>query len=427
MTAVAAYIALFVWAMANTSYDWWGALIVGPVLGCLSIPLLGRAARVEPDQWILRVFSLALALKLVAAVALFVIGEQVYDGVVDAGVYAKEGERIAELFRQGIFTVDLGRRFVGTGFTRGLTGAVFAVIGPTQVGGFLVFSWLGFWGLYFFYRAFRVGFPEGDHRRYALLVFFVPSLLYWPSSIGKEAWMILTLGLAALGVARISTRQGGWLLLGLGLLGTACVRPHMSALVCAGLIVAYVLRRSRRRTALGPVSRVLGLLVVVGVTALVLQHVERFFGIEDEGTSTGSVDSVLDSTTSQSTRGGSAYAAERVRSPLDVPRATVSVLFRPFPFETHNLQALLASLEGVVLIGLFALGWRRLRDAPRVLWRRPYLAFAAVYAVLFIIAFSSIGNFGILTRQRTQVFPLVLTVLAVPPSLSRPQAWRARN
>jgi hypothetical protein len=33
---------------------------------------------------------------------------------------------------------------------------------------------------------------------------------------------------------------------------------------------------------------------------------------------------------------------------------------------------------------------------------------------MFVIAFSSIGNFGILTRQRTQVFPFVLVLLAVP-------------
>ena len=36
------------------------------------------------------------------------------------------------------------------------------------------------------------GLPTGDHRRYALLVFFMPSLLFWPSSIGKESWMLFT-------------------------------------------------------------------------------------------------------------------------------------------------------------------------------------------------------------------------------------------
>ena len=35
---------------------------------------------------------------------------------------------------------------------------------------------------------------------------------------------------------------------------------------------------------------------------------------------------------------------------------------------------------------------------------------------MFVIAFSSIGNFGIMTRQRTQVLPLFLVLLALPAS-----------
>jgi hypothetical protein len=59
--------------------------------------------------------------------------------------------------------------------------------------------------------------------------------------------------------------------------------------------------------------------------------------------------------------------------------------------------------------------------------RNPYVAFALVYSVLFVVAFSNVGNFGILTRQRAQLFPLVLLVLAVPSARRRRQPWRARN
>jgi hypothetical protein len=34
--------------------------------------------------------------------------------------------------------------------------------------------------------------------------------------------------------------------------------------------------------------------------------------------------------------------------------------------------------------------------------------------MMFVFAFSSIGNFGIMTRQRTQVFPFVLVLLCLP-------------
>src|SRR5207302_1290095 len=84
-----------------------------------------------------------------------------------------------------------------------------------------------------------ITYPDGDLRRYALLVFFFPTLLFWPSSIGKEAFMILALGAAALGAAQLFVgRFRGLVWLALGLWGAAVVRPHMALIVGAGLVVA---------------------------------------------------------------------------------------------------------------------------------------------------------------------------------------------
>jgi hypothetical protein len=54
--------------------------------------------------------------------------------------------------------------------------------------------------------------------------------------------------------------------------------------------------------------------------------------------------------------------------------------------------------------------WQALRH-PR---RRPYVAFVVVFSLLFIYAFSSIANFGILARERTQLLPFFLVLLAIP-------------
>ena len=42
------------------------------------------------------------------------------------------------------------------------------------------------------------------------------------------------------------------------------------------------------------------------------------------------------------------------------------------------------------------------------------MAFGLVYTFAFIYAFSSIANFGILARQRSQLLPLLLVVLCLP-------------
>ncbi|MGI8875994.1 MAG: hypothetical protein ACR2KP_17060 [Egibacteraceae bacterium] len=424
---IASYVVALQYLLEHAAYDVSGALLVGPILVALTYPLARSVARAEADAGMVRIIFAALVLKLLASIVRYAVAFDVYDGVADAGLYIDYGTRVAEQFRTGDFTVDNGLAFIGVGFVASLTGAVLALVGPTELGGFLVFAWLGFWGLYFFYRAFCVGCADGDRRRYALLVFFLPSLLFWPSSIGKEAWMMLTLGLASYGAAKVLARHaGGFPLLALGLAGTVLVRPHMSALVCAGLVVAYAIKRGADRAdPLAPVTRLLGIVVLVAVSAVVFGQVARFLGVEGEGVD--GVGNALTETASRTNQGGSSYDAQPVRSPLQLPRAAVSVLFRPFPFEAHNLQSLVASFEGVALLALFVTSWPRLRSGAGRLRESPYVTFAAVYALLFVVAFSTFGNFGILARQRVQLYPLALVFLALPrPGIVHPVRY-ARN
>ena len=51
------------------------------------------------------------------------------------------------------------------------------------------------------WRALKLAVPEADHKRYLLILLFFPSLPYWPASIGKEALMMLALGVVSYGAA----------------------------------------------------------------------------------------------------------------------------------------------------------------------------------------------------------------------------------
>ncbi|MDQ1497316.1 MAG: hypothetical protein QOI86_656, partial [Actinomycetota bacterium] len=57
---------------------------------------------------------------------------------------------------------------------------------------------------------------------------------------------------------------------------------------------------------------------------------------------------------------------------------------------------------------------RRLARLPAELFRRPYVVFGLVYTLTFIYAFSALGNFGILARERSQVLPALFVVLCIP-------------
>ena len=416
LLGVACYSGVLVWLMSTAPYDIWGGAVFGPLLVVGSLPLLRRAAENEPEGffWILLA---ALCLKLLSSIARLVVAEGLYDGIADAADYIEEGARLADAYRQGIFTADVGKAVTGTGGVRVITGVLFAFTGRTTLGGFMVFSWWAFWGLVACYKAFRIALPDGHHQRYARLLLFLPSMLYWPSSVGKDAWMLMGLGVAALGAARLlSHRPGAYPLLGAGLAATTFIRPHISALICVGLATAYVFRRGRPSSSLGPLSKPLGMVVVGVLMVVVIGQAQSYFDVEDEE-GTGAT-TVLDETARRTEGGGSEFEPVNARSVADVPAAILAVMFRPFPWEAHNPQALIASAEGVVMLGLLVTSWRRLSELPRHVRRNPYVALVTVYSLLFCIAFSSFGNFGILTRQRIQLFPFALVLLCLRPGIS---------
>jgi hypothetical protein len=411
--AITVVLVALAYGMNHTSYVVWGGLWLAPILLVLSLPVANRAARLDGNA-IGRIVLAAAAVKIfVAPLLRYWMAFSLYSRA-DAFSYHQSGELLAPLFRQGIYR-DLGE-ISGTRFIEILTGHVYALTGPTRLGGFMVFSWMSFLGCYLFYRAFRTAYPDGDGRRYALLVFFFPTLLFWPSSIGKEAFMVLVLGAAALGAAQLFTgRFRGLVWLALGLWGAAVVRPHMALIVGAGLVVSaplVVLRgaaHGKQRGRLGSAVLLLGLLLA-GSTLIGVA--ESFFGLESLNTQTAQ--EVLDETTRRSGERGSTFTSSSPNNPVGFVLSGVTVLFRPFPFEAHNAQAMLTSLEGIALLALGVLSLRRLVRLPRELLRRPYVAFAFVYLFAFIYAFSSLVNFGILARQRSQLLPVLFVVLCIP-------------
>jgi hypothetical protein len=404
------------WFMEHRPYDTWAA---GPVLAALvilNVPLLRRAARAEVDPRIANLLWWAFGLKMLASVPRYIIAFDLYDGTADANSYSRIGAVLARQFRDGQLTVDLGKPVQGTGFIEILTGVVYSITGATTVGGFFVFSAFGFWGLYLFHRAFVRSFPDGDHWRYARLVFLLPSLLFWPSSIGKEAWMCLGLGVVTYAASRMLTgARGGVWMLAVGALMLNTVRPHVAAIAVFSIFVAYLVRRPPKR-AFGPAPT--GKLVVVFLLGLSMVYavgqLEQFFGVDEFNQD--AVQTTLNEVQRQTGQGGSQFVEDSGTnlSPSRFPLAFVNVMFRPFPWQATNPQALVSAVEASFLFVLVLSSWRSLLTAASSLVQRPYLVLCGVYTVLFVYGFSSFSNAGILVRQRVQVLPFVLVLVCLP-------------
>jgi cell division septum initiation protein DivIVA len=416
LALICAWVAALLALTVSQGYETSAPLLLIPVLVALSLPALMRQAHREESATLLWLLVAALLLKLGSALVRHYVAFDLYGGAADAAAYHQRGVELSEAFRDGNFHTGL-YSLTSTNFIRFLTGVVYTVIGPSRLGGFLFYSWLGFWGLFFFYRAFAVAVPEGRPRSYGRLVLFLPSLLFWPSGIGKEAWMMFALGIAAYGAARVlsgATLKG---LAGaaLGLWLAALVRPHVAGMMALALAAAYLLRPSKRELRqLAPLAKTLALSILALAALYLILRTDRF--LTESGIDTaGGVSSVLTDVGERTSSGGSEFdSGLSLGSPSRAFLGIGTVLFRPFPFEAHNLQALAASLEGVFLLLLLVrLPWAL---AAMRSWRRqPYVVFALAYVGMFVVAFSTVANFGLLARQRVQLLPMYLVLFSIPP------------
>jgi hypothetical protein len=401
---------------ASNSYEDWGGVLVGLVLILISLPILSRQAARENDRSLYWLLVFALLVKVFGALIRQYFIFDVYGGVADARGYHNAGVEIAALFRSGDFNTGL-QSLSSTDFIKFFTGIVYTFIGPTLLGGFLVYSWLSFMGLFLLYRAVVLAVPEAQSRTYARLIFFLPSLIFWPSSIGKDAWMVFALGIAAFGAARVLTGSHGRglliLLLGIGL--ASLVRPHIAGMVSIGLAIAYIVKRPNpelRQAAL--VAKFVALAGLTVIALFLAVYAEGFLEGKGIDTDAGFV-SGLEKTAERTGKGGSEFTPTPLRSPASAPVAIATVLFRPFLTEAHNWPTVMAALETTFLLLLALVRIRWLLAAVRSLRRSPYLVLALVYAAMFVFAFSGIANFGILVRQRVQLWPFLLVLFCIPP------------
>jgi hypothetical protein len=430
------FVAMLAFLVCMAMYAWFwiaggtpvgSALLFIPILVAVSAPIFMRAARTERSFDLAGLLALALLLRFMAAYYRF-------DNAVDARTYNLWGTRLADSFRDLNFAPDTGGDVPGTGSMRYISGFVHAISGSDEMGAFLIFTWLSFLGCYFLYRAFVTAVPDGNRYRYACLLFLWPSVVLWPSSIGKESVIIFAVGLAALGAARLLTRQpGGYTLAFVGVLITYLVRPHVAMITLVGLGFALVIGRGHSRPTRsltpGSIAKALAIVLLVLGASVIATRTARFLGIESLQPS--STEEAFEETQQRTGRGGSEFSPANAASPIGYPQAAVTILFRPFLFEANTSEQLATALEAIALAVLVIASWRRLLSVPSRLRAQPYIALSLAFVLVFFFVFAVISNFGILARERTMVLPFVFVLLSVPAlaqnSLARKTATPARR
>ncbi len=385
-----------------------GLPALGFVLGLVVVASLVARRRLARGP--LRTMTLiGLWLRVAGAmVYLLVIGERYgggdYVGYYHLGLeYARRWEMGGPSPIAGLFAGGLGSSWWGTAFTARLAGLVLSLLGPSLPGAFIVFALIGFVGIFALALAFMRAFPDAEWKRYLALVMLFPSLWFWPAALGKDAVVLCGVGLATLGFVGRGDRMRP-VLMALGVAIVFVIRPQVAATLGFALVVGQWVGTMRRWSFFNLVQAVAILALGAWLVALSSGALGvKLFNREE-------VTDYLSGRGAASSIGGSAIEGGGSVSPWLAP---VNTLFRPFPWEANGATALLASAEVLVLWGLV---WGRRRAAVeffrahshhRVLWM------AVVFVALYSTALGmSLGNVGIIARQRVHILPFLFFFVA---------------
>lgn len=266
----------------------------------------------------------------------------------------------------------------------------------------LMYSLFGFMGLLFFYLVVLETIPYNKViNGYVLfpLVFFLPNLHFWSAGIGKDTTLFLCIGMFTYGILKPLTRLP---LLGLSMLLTLAIRPHIALFLMVGFGMAYIFGGK-----ISVFQRVIFSVVLIGIGLAILPSVMAFAKIEEA--TVESFDSFAEGKAAVLSRSHTGSSIDISSYPF--PLKVLTFWFRPFFFDVRNLNGLVASVENLLLVIIFI---KAMRSSPlKAFLKAPFVIKGLVFFLIVgTLAFSqSLGNVGIMIRMRNMFLPGFLIFL----------------
>ncbi len=287
--------------------SWFAAASMVGLILLLNSVLIAYCTRQHPS--LRRLMAVGILAKMAAAGLYITMVVRLYDYSADMTHYYYIAQSWATGYSQtGLVTVPTP--LWGTDFPSFLAQCIFVVTGISLPVAMVFFASMSFWGAYFIYRAFCMGFPDATRIDIlATLAFLLPSCVFWTASISKDAVVMLGAGIATYGFARVHQRVGlqGYVWLAAGLLVVMSVRPHMAGILAIAFIFPYLFGANRTGMS-GVALKVLGIPLLVGLTWVFVSRAATYVEMRDFA---GGKAAVLQVARNNAGIGGSTYGTIR--------------------------------------------------------------------------------------------------------------------
>lgn len=297
----------------------------------------------------------------------------------------------------------------------------------TFLGNIIVLNAFLYIGIWKFYRLMLKLFPNNE-RNFAIALLFVPSVVFWGSSLLKDSWclvasMFLFCAVYDLLVAKRHIVRNVLLILVVGYMSIS-IRPYSffttmgACLIWIGFEYVYKMHSQLFRTLVFPLIALTIWFVGVGMFSKLGTMVNDRYQSLDAIIETAVI---IQDDLKKEYYGGNSFDIGEFEPTLGglllkAPKAITAGMFRPFLWDTRNGLMLISALETLALFlllcyVLFHFGLRRL---CKVIIHNPFLISAFVFMVTyaFFVGLTT-ANFGALVRYRIPVIVFFALILAV--------------
>ncbi len=281
----------------------------------------------------------------------------------------------------------------GTRFIHFLAWPFVSILGLSYYSVMIVFSYFGYLAIVLFYLTARENIRlDNVWMNYSPieLVFFLPNLHFWSSSLGKGSSILFGLGLFIFGLSRFNRR---FFPLVFGGILTFFIRPHIFFTLVASVMIGVLITRS----GIKPYLRWLIFLLSVIVFVYLSDEVLKF-------ANTDSLDITSSATLSH-------RASELSKSSSGVNIQEYGLLmkmftfwFRPLFIDGQGAFGFIVSFENIVYVYMFIVLVREGVFAWRT-WNGWFRISFFIFLLGSFILAQVTGNLGIAMRQKAQFMP----------------------
>ena len=384
-----------------------------------SLPTLFLLIRREDDRaFLLRVFILALLIRIAVALVVFVGHYEEYFGG-DAITYDIYGQSLNAAWHGDKYHLGRYNLFVASGASAWgmlyLVAGVYEILGENRFAIQLINASVGASTAIIVYNtAHRLFSNQRVSRLACLLVAFFPSLVLWSSQALKDGIIVLTLALAIYCTLRLmeDIKIGYVAILTSCLMLLLTLRFYTFYMMTAAVVGSFVIGGK----SLGTTSFVRRFAAVVAIGL-----VFTYFGIVRIAGS--QIDRLANLQMVQNSRKDLAKSAESgFMQDVDVsttegaltaiPVGFVYLLFAPFPWQLASIRQSLALPEMIIwwlsfpllILGLWFAVKHRLREVAPII----------IFTTMLTLAYSLVqGNVGTAYRQRSQMLVFYFIFVAV--------------